>query len=222
MTDSTAQEPTAGPQLPTAILIIRHGEKPPDNDGHPPSARHSAHPPFGVEIDGTQNAESLIPQGWQRAGGLATFFAPCGGTFTSPLVTRPTMIAVPHYADAPKHRTYQTVWPLAEKLGTEPAVTVPVGHESELASWLLGQAGQTVLVCWEHQHIEDLTTALGSVIAGGDVPGPWPSDRFDIVVALTADQASGDHYVCTQVPQLLLAGDSSQPIPGPHQPPSRG
>jgi hypothetical protein len=219
VTASTTHKPTAHTQPPTAILIIRHGEKPPDSDGHPASAHHPAGPPFGVEIDGTQNADSLIPQGWQRAGGLATFFAPSDGIFPSPLVTRPTIVAVPHYADAPKHRTYQTVWPLAAKLGTKPTVTVPVGHESELASWVLQQSGQIVLVCWEHQHIEDLTNTLGPVIAGGNVPGPWPSDRFDIVVALTADPGSADQYLCTQVPQLLLAGDSSQPIPGsPHHP----
>lgn len=220
--------PTAS--MPSAILIIRHGEKPPDAsdddlaeselaelDSPAPSAHidhaGSSGGPFGVDIDGNQDEHSLITRGWQRAGGLASFFDPSDGVFTSPLVSVPTLCAVPRYGDPDKHRTYQTVWPLALKLGTEPTVTVAVGKESDLAAWILQQDG-VVLACWEHKHIIDLTTALGPVISGGDVPGPWPSDRFDIVVALTPDPAHPGSYLCTQIPQLLLAGDSSEPIPG--------
>jgi hypothetical protein len=70
-----------------------------------------------------------------------------------------------------------------------------------------------VLVCWEHQHIEDITKALSNVISGGEVPGTWPGDRFDIVVALTPDPARSGTYVCHQIAQLLLGGDSTDPIP---------
>ena len=50
------------------IMIIRHAEKPPDSGG-----------PFGVTAGGEKDAESLIIQGWQRAGALACLFAPRAG-----------------------------------------------------------------------------------------------------------------------------------------------
>lgn len=204
-------------QLPAAIFIIRHGEKPtsatadPDSDAGASSGK--SHQILGVEIDGKNNPDSLIPQGWQRAGGLATLFDPTDGRFPSPYLSRPTLIAAPSYGKPEEHRTYQTVWPLALKFGATPTVTVAVGEEDQLVAWLLEQADQTVLVCWEHDHIQDITAQLAPVISGGDVPGPWPSDRFDIVVALTPNLSDPGTFYCHQVPQLLLAGDSSEPIP---------
>src|SRR5579871_170729 len=43
------------------IYVIRHAEKPDDADA-------------GIDVDGTEDKESLIVQGWQRAGALAVFF----------------------------------------------------------------------------------------------------------------------------------------------------
>ena len=197
--------------VPGAIYIIRHGEKPPDDD--PSALAAGSEQIFGVDVDGNQNPDSLIPQGWQRAGGLAQFFSPSDGVFATSLLARPSVIAVPTYGKPPEHRTYQTVWPLASKIGIQPTVTVDVGMEDHLATWLLTQSGQTVLVCWEHEHIEDITKALSTAISGGDVPGKWPADRFDVVVALTPDPAGSGTYVCHQIAQLLLAGDSIDPIP---------
>ena len=214
-----ADPPAARVGLPAAIYIIRHGEKPttasypadPDSDAGASSGKPQQI--LGVDIDGQNDDDSLIPQGWQRAGGLATLFDPTDSQFPSPYLSRPTLIASPSYGKPEKHRTYQTVWPLALKFGATPTVTVAVGDEDQLVAWLLKQSDQTVLVCWEHDHIQDITAQLAPVISGGDVPGPWPSDRFDIVVALTPDPANPGSYECHQVPQLLLAGDSSEPIP---------
>ena len=192
-------EPNAT-DLPAAIYIIRHGEKPTGKV-------------VGVDIDGAQNPDSLIPQGWQRAGGLATLFDPSSGGFADSLLSRPTLIAVPSYGTPDKHRTYQTAWPLGMKLQLSLQADFAVGKEHHLVDWLLGQSGQTILICWEHDHIQDITDRLSPVISGGDVPGPWPGDRFDIVVALTPNPGAPGTYVCTQIPQLLLAGDSPQPIP---------
>ena len=64
-------------------------------------------------------------------------------------------------------------------------------------------------MCWEHDHIADITTALAPFISGGVVPGPWPSSRFDVVVSLTTDARHPGSFLCAQVPQLLLAGDST-------------
>ncbi len=200
---------------PEAIFVIRHAEKPSDaakDDQHAKHSGGSDAPTFGVDLNGNQNPDSLIPQGWQRAGGLAQLFDPSTPSVTGPL-WNPTMIAAPKYGNPPEHRTYQTVFPLAQKSGLQITVTVDVGKEADLADWLLAQDDQTVLVCWEHDHIQDLTTALAAVISGGDVPGPWPGERFDLVVALVRDAATPGSFRCVQVPQLLLAGDSTALIP---------
>ena len=187
---------------PRAIFIIRHGEKSPDSGV-----------PAGVDIDGEPYPDSLIPQGWQRAGALASLFDPLGQlTVLSELVV-PTTIATPDYPHAHKHRTYQTVLPTARKLQLTPSTDFAVGREAQLTDWLLGQDDEVVLVCWEHDHIIDITDALEPHIVSGPVPGPWPPERFDIVVALWPAPDIPGSYVCSQVPQLLLAGDSSAIIP---------
>lgn len=65
-----------------------------------------------------------------------------------------------------------------------------------------------MLVAWQHDEIPDLVHHVaGTKIA----PKPWPGDRFDMVWVL--DQAPGAiAWTFSQVPQLLLAGDSAQPI----------
>jgi hypothetical protein len=197
------------------MFIIRHGEKPPAA-AHPSGPRASSPsdgPPHGVDIDGNTDPDSLIPRGWQRAGALATLFAPTA-TQTSPTqLAVPTSIATPSYGTVQKHRTYQTVLPTALKLELSPNTDFAVGREAKLVDWLLEQHGEVVLVCWEHDHIIDITDALGKHIVSGPVPGPWPSTRFDIVVALWSKSRHHERYVCSQVPQMLLAGDSDQLIP---------
>jgi hypothetical protein len=196
---------------PLAIFIIRHGEKPPDAS----KQSDSAGPPYGVDIDGKTDPDSLIPQGWQRAGALATLFDATGSLQESSGVISPTVIATPDYGTPQKHRTFETVLPTAQKLDLTPHTKFPVGKETHLVDWALAQVGEVVLICWEHDHIIKITGALQNVrTVTGAVPGPWPSDRFDIVVALwpdTTNESGG--YLCSQVPQLLLAGDSSDPIP---------
>ena len=95
-------------------------------------------------MHGQHHDDSLVSQGWQRAGGLAGLFDPADGVFQNSLLATPT-------------------------------ITVDVGKELHLATWLLKQVDQTILVCWEHYHIADITTALAPFISGGVVPGPWPS-----------------------------------------------
>jgi hypothetical protein len=195
---------------PRAIFVIRHGEKPPEASG-----KSGSDGPFGVDINGKTDPDSLIPRGWQRAGGLASLFDASGASQESSSgVIAPTMIAAPDYGKPQKHRTYETAWPTAQKLGLTISTGFAVGKEHKLVDWVLAQIGAVVLICWEHDHIIDITGALQQVRAvSGDVPGPWPSDRFDVVVALAATESGG--YECRQVPQLLLAGDSSAPIPAP-------
>lgn len=206
MTSKTDTSSLGGPR---AIFIIRHGEKPPDASGK----SGSSGPPYGVDIDGKTDPDSLIPQGWQRAGGLASLFdAKAPLQESSSGVIAPSVIASPDYGKPQKHRTYETILPTAQKLDLSISTSFAVGKEAKLVDWALAQADAVVLICWEHDHIIDITGALQKVrTVTGDVPGPWPSDRFDIVVALWPDDSGG--YQCGQVPQLLLAGDSSELIP---------
>ena len=55
--------------------------------------------------------------------------------------------------------------------------------------------------------------AIANQILGNDttVPQTWPGDRFDLVWVFDWN-AGAESYTFTQVPQLLLAGDSPDPI----------
>jgi hypothetical protein len=85
------------------IFVIRHGEEP------------EVPPPYGIDAAGNQNVHSLLPRGWQRAGALATLFAPTGGQLRAGLA-KPTELICPDYGDLTTttlHRTYQTIQPLS-------------------------------------------------------------------------------------------------------------
>jgi len=86
------------------IMVIRHAEKP-DDEGTT----------FGVDIQGNQNPEELIVRGWQRAGALATFFAPPDGHFRDQRIETPVTIFATCIAHHSKSlRPQHTVEPLAE------------------------------------------------------------------------------------------------------------
>jgi hypothetical protein len=56
-----------------------------------------------------------------------------------------------------------------------------------------------------------LASGLGPGISiDRSVPSAWPDDRFDVVWVF--EHVVQDSYRFTQVPQLVLDGDSSQPI----------
>lgn len=181
----------AGPVL----QFIRHAEKP---------AASGA--PFGVLPDGTQDAESLIVAGWNRAGALVELFDP--GTADGPVaprsgLARPDQIVA---ADPSKgsRRPAQTVGPLADRLGMTVETTWKKADTAPLAQSLLTRHG-VVLISWEHELIPEILSHLGSIDPAP--PAQWPDDRFDLVWCL---HPTGDgSWAFTQVPQLLLAGDSS-------------
>lgn len=73
------------------------------------------------------------------------------------------------------------------------------------AEWLRGVRTPT-LVAWEHQAVPAVVAGLGPVAPAP--PPRWPGDRFDLVWCFTrTDEDSG--WRSSQVPQLLLAGDSA-------------
>ena len=130
--------PPATTGTPAQIYVIRHGEKPadlpPGKHAQPPS------PPFGVDVDGNQNAHSLLPRGWQRSGALAVLFDPdYRARCKRGCAPRPRCIR-PAYADPDKtqnHRTYQTIQGLSERLGVPIQSPLPEGQEPALAGAVL-------------------------------------------------------------------------------------
>lgn len=173
------------------IMIVRHAEKP---------AASGA--PFGVNIDGNQDPESLIPRGWQRAGALADLFYPSDGKFQAP------GLAVPQYlyaSEVGKHsnslRPQQTITPLAEKRGIAIDTKFKKGDEAAMVADAMGR-DSIVLIAWEHQDIP----SIANQILGNDKTAPqtWPGDRFDLVWIFDWQDGA---YSFSQAPQQLLAGD---------------
>lgn len=202
---------TPKPQGPQQIYVIRHGEKPPDPPRGQPTA--TAGPPFGIDVDGTQNPHSLLPRGWQRSGALAVLLDPAVGTPQAGLRI-PTALYSPSYGKPDKtqaHRTYQTIQGLAGRLGLKIQSPLPEGQESALAEAIMDASGaEVVLICWEHHHIPALAQAIPTVDAN-TIPTVWPDDRFDVIWTFARDPATG-RYVFGQTPQQLLEGDTDTVI----------
>ena len=65
------------------------------------------------------------------------------------------------------------------------------------------------MICWQHKYM----SAVANAILGdtSTAPQTWPENRFDILWRFDFDPAA-KVYRFRQVPQLLLQGDSSDPI----------
>jgi hypothetical protein len=198
------------PTVPTAtkVMIIRHAEKPPASNN-----------PAGVLLDGTQDPEALIVQGWQRAGAIAAMFAPERLLQSSDLATPQTIIASWTSDTKGSQRPEETITPLALRLGITPQ-TFPRASITQAVEAALAATG-TVLIGWQHEDIPTIATTIANLTELTVNPTPpstwpppkWPGTRFDLVWVfdlVTANQTST--WTFTQVPQLLLAGDSSTVI----------
>jgi hypothetical protein len=187
---------------PEVIYIIRHAEKP----LKPPLA--------GVDFAGSQNEHSLLPKGWQRSGALAALFHPDSGPVRDGLQT-PTALVAPSWGHPGKtaaHRSYQTIQGLSERLDLPIDAPFPQGEEDKLAASLVSSYSGVVLICWEHDHIPVIAAALPTVNKA-DIPHKWPGDRYDVIWSFTlVPDAGAPAYTFGQVPQQLLAGDSSKVI----------
>jgi len=201
---------------PTKIMIVRHAEKPEVKN----------QPPFGMNTDGVQDWESLIIQGWQRAGALAVLFDPSRGPLQDSGLVAPTLI----YASNPRtvqgvladsdsthegsksRRPLETITPLATKLGLRPDLSFAKGEEKKLADEVLSRS-EAVLIAWQHQDIPKLVDHLvKSSATTNPVPQEWPGHRFDLVWVLTPPASSTAPWGFGQVPQLLLVGDENSVI----------
>ena len=181
------------------IMIIRHAEKPSD-DGLI----------AGVSQDGSPDSKELIVRGWQRSGALVRLFAPTAGSFSHAALATPDVIfasGVAKHSDSlrPQH----TVLALAEFLGQQIDLSHAKGEENALVADAMARRGN-VLISWEHEAIP----TIAGLIAGNPTiyPQKWPSERFDLVWVF--DRGMGaTNWTFTQVPQMLLPGDVSDPIP---------
>jgi len=179
------------------IMIVRHAEKP-SEDGKI----------VGVAADGSHDKEELIVRGWQRSGALVRLFAPRDGKFVDQRLARPRTIfasAVGKHSNSlrPQHTVLELATFLKLKLNLDHAK----GEEAALVKDVLGAEGP-VLIAWEHEAIP--TIANGILGNSKSCPQKWPGARFDLVWIF--DRAPGG-WSFDQAPQLLLAGDSAEPIP---------
>lgn len=182
----------------TKIMVIRHAEKPANDP-----------PPHGVTLKGEREKESLTVRGWQRAGALASFFAPPDDSFQDPSLARPQFL----YASKPikrqgSRRPLETITPLAEKLAIRINDHFSRDDLKNMLEEVFLCAG-VVLICWQYEYIPQ----IASHILGNKTTAPhaWPEDRFDMVWVFDRDSATA-HYSFKQVPQNLLMGDWATPI----------
>ncbi|MCW3845686.1 hypothetical protein OF829_00425 [Sphingomonas sp. LB-2] len=177
------------------IMFIRHGEKPETGID-------------GVTPAGKKDKEDLIVQGWQRAGALARFFAPLApNTIAAGLEVPTTLFAAAVNAASKSIRPQHTITPLSQLTGIAIDINYGDGDEAALAAAAVAaSANGPVLVAWQHQQIP----CLISNVAGTPLAPEWPGDRFDLVWVL--DLIDGA-WTFSQVPQMLIAGDSTAPAP---------
>jgi hypothetical protein len=84
------------------------------------------------------------------------------------------------------------------------------GHLDVAATLAKECAGLTgpSLISWQHEEIPAILAVFGRQVTRAP-PTSWPDDRFDMVWVLTP---RSDGWSFTQVPQLLLDGDSAEPV----------
>jgi hypothetical protein len=184
------------------ILIIRHAEKPGES-----------WPGSGLTLDGVPDKKSLVIRGWQRAGSWSALFGAGFGGLDYP--TPDVIYAADPNAttgDEPSQRPFETVIPLAARLGLTPDTKFALGQEAQLAEELVGQTG-VVLVAWEHKAIaRTLLPAIANHQTLPDMPTKWDGTRFDVVLRFdrTSPEAT---WSFRQLCPCLLSGDSATPMP---------
>lgn len=178
--------------MPAAkIMLIRHAEKP-EGDSGP-----------GLMPNGAENPRALTLAGWKRANALVGLFNPPDGLSTRPPLAKPSSLFA---SGSESLRPKQTVAPLAEALNLS-VRTFLKGQEAELVA-AAKKAEDPVLVSWQHEAIPDIARLIRGSAEG--VPQRWPNHVYDLVWAFDL-QPSGA-WIFTQVPELVMPGDSEKPI----------
>lgn len=183
------------------ILILRHAEKP-----------DKGWPGPGLNTNGVQDDQSLVIRGWQRAGAWAALFS--RGSENPDYPQPGTVYAANPDAttgEEPSQRPFQTVTPLASRLGLVPDTTHALGQEGQLADSIVGQAG-VVLIAWEHHAI--FGALVPAILGDQSIPGiprKWHGERFDVVLRLDRPSENAP-WSFRQLFPCVLSGDSSVPM----------
>jgi hypothetical protein len=185
-----AEPKKADKTFPKVVLIIRHGEKPPDEDKSP----------------------ELSEKGKQRAKALPGLFQSSPDR-AHPFPT-PDFIFATHNSKK-SDRPVETVKHLAKRL----KLTIndafrnkeedPVKGKGipELRQEIFGNKkyqGKTILICWHHGTIPELAEQLGAKVS----PKKFNHEAFDRVWQITYDENGETTF--TDLPQRLLPGDSKK------------
>jgi hypothetical protein len=179
----------------TTIMLIRHAEKPDDEDG-------------GVDQKGRPDKHDLIVRGWQRAGALVQFFAKPRDP-NGPIKPPATIFVTEPSSQTASRRPLHTVTPLAKFLSIDIDSDITEGAEQDLVDQAVASTG-VVLIAWHHEAIPKIANLI---LQNQSAPQKWPSDRFDVVWIFTRAAPNGP-WTFSQAPQLLLSGDSPDVIAG--------
>ncbi len=177
-------------------MFIRHAEKPAPSMG------------AGIDEDGKPDEESLSVRGWQRAGALTQFFR-SGDAAQREKMTPGCIFAAGSGPGSKSNRSMQTVAPLVRQLQESAHIKYSSSYLKDdgeaLMHEVLAETG-VILIAWEHKILPSL---IGLLPNAPTVPSAWPEHRFDMVWIV---EREGEGWRFSQHPQLLLAGDSAEPI----------
>ncbi|EDP95803.1 hypothetical protein U8527_11820 [Kordia algicida OT-1] len=150
--------------------------------------------------------ENLATKGYERAAALAYYLPDAFGSIDHIFAA-----GVGHKSHSERPR--ETVTPLAERLNKKVHDSFLKYQYQEMISHIFSDdkyTDSTIVIAWQHTDIEAISNAFGAQ----NVPtSKWPGDCFDLVWKLTYN---GDKtYSLTQIPQLLMYGDSNDIIVDP-------
>ncbi|MFO0819118.1 MAG: hypothetical protein U1A77_14325 [Pirellulales bacterium] len=186
---------------PTNIVMIRHGEKDPNN-------------PADV---------GLTWQGKARAAALVPYFEQF---FQDNKIAPPSFIFAQSAPSGHSQRPILTVTPYAQSLMLDNEHFVTNQYKSkeyaQLASDLLNPvntqfAGKTVLICWEHKHLADMANTLVTSLTNGQYkintePNlAWPGGAVYGLTWTFAIDPSTKTATFQSIPQKLMYDDASAP-----------
>jgi hypothetical protein len=167
-----------GLATPSRVILIRHAEKPVDD-----------------------NAEDLSPRGFQRALAMAHLFE------NQPhLADRgwPTLFAAAYVAGDHSKRCIETLEPLAKVLKVEIQTPFAAENYQKLANLILSAPelnGKAVMIAWRHTEIVSLAKALKAKPPSDK----WKSKVFDRMWVI--DYYENGKVDVMDLPEKLLPGD---------------
>lgn len=185
LTPAQAEHSGPGPKNGT-VLIIRHAEKPPDNDSSP----------------------LLAPEGDARAQKYIGYFKNLKvGNFPG----TPQFVFATRESEK-SNRPWLTVRPLVKALNLPHDISIENDQFARVVAQLGGGGfdGRTVLVCWHHGKIPSLLDALGAnhrTLLGAD---EWPKYIYGWIVELQFDR-DGNLKQSAIRNEHLMSDDNPEP-----------